>query len=128
MKLKYLIGILLGGVVAVVAVTFALNKQSAYVTIDQAVHSGENVQVRGKWVKEKGAKYSADENIFRFTLRDDKGGTIPVEYKDAKPNNFELAQEVVVGGHVQDGTFEAKTLLTKCPSKYEATSIDVDGK
>lgn len=125
MKPKYIVGGVVGGVVAVVAVAFALSSQSAYVALDDALQSGEHVQVRGTWVKEEGADYNAEENLFRFTLRDEDGKTMPVEYRDAKPNNFELAEEIVVGGRVEDGVFKAKTLLTKCPSKYEATEIDV---
>lgn len=125
MKPKYIIGIIVGCLVAVVAVTFALNSQQTYVTLGDAVESGSLVQVRGTWVKEKGADYNAAENLFRFTIRDEKGNTMPVEYRDAKPNNFELAEEIVVGGRVENGTFAAKTLLTKCPSKYEATEIEV---
>lgn len=126
MKPKYIIGIILGGIIAVVAVTFALNSQQTYVTLADAVESGNQVQVRGTWVKEKGADYNASENVFRFTLRDEDGKVMPVEYREAKPNNFELAEEIVVGGRVENGMFMAKTLLTKCPSKYEATSIDVN--
>lgn len=126
MKPKYIIGMILAGVIAVVAVTFALNSQQTYVTLTQAVESGNKVQVRGTWVKEKGADYNAAENIFRFTIRDEAGKTMPVEYREAKPNNFELAEEIVVGGRVENGMFMAKTLLTKCPSKYEATTIDVN--
>lgn len=128
MKPKYIIGMIVAGIIAVVAVTFALNTQQTYVTLASAVESGRQVQVRGTWVKEKGADYTAAENVFRFTLRDQDGKTMPVEYRDAKPNNFELAEEIVVGGRVENGMFMAKTLLTKCPSKYEATTINVDEK
>ncbi len=124
MKSKYIIGLVLGSVVAVVAVVFAMQSQRTYVTFPEAVESGRQVQVRGTWVKEHGADYSSADNLFTFTLQDEEGNAMPVRYHDAKPNNFELAEEVVVGGRVENHEFVATSLLTKCPSKYEATSID----
>jgi cytochrome c-type biogenesis protein CcmE len=45
---------------------------------------------------------------------------VKVIYDGAKPNNFELANAVVVKGRYQEGYFHASDILTKCPSKYEA--------
>jgi len=42
-----------------------------------------------------------------------------------KPNNFEVADAIVVKGKVKDGTFMASEVLTKCPSKYEATGEEI---
>ncbi len=127
MKPKYLAGAVIGIGLVVVAVLFAVNSQQVYVLFTTAVESGGQVQVRGTWVKEKGSEYNADENLFRFTLRDEAGGEMEVHYHGAKPNNFELAEEVVVGGRVNDGIFAATSVLTKCPSKYEADSISTHG-
>ena len=43
----------------------------------------------------------------------------------AKPNNFEMAENVVAKGKVMDNYFHAKEVLTKCPSKYEGKGQDV---
>jgi cytochrome c-type biogenesis protein CcmE len=45
----------------------------------------------------------------------------------AAPNNFELATSVVAKGrYVAEGDyFHATEVLTKCPSKYEATGAEV---
>ncbi|MCB0711198.1 MAG: cytochrome c maturation protein CcmE [Ignavibacteriae bacterium] len=126
MKPKYIAGLAVGIGLVIVAVLFAVNKQQVYVLFATANESGGQVQVRGDWVKEKGAEYDADNNLFRFTLRDEAGGEMEVHYHDAKPNNFELAEEIVVGGKVENGVFMASSVLTKCPSKYEAESIDVN--
>lgn len=125
MKSKYIIGLVLGSIVAVVAVVFALQTQKTYVTFPEAVESGRQVQVRGTWVKDKGADYNPSENLFTFTMQDEDGNHMPIRFHDAKPNNFELAEEVVVGGRVENGEFLASDLLTKCPSKYEAETIEV---
>jgi cytochrome c-type biogenesis protein CcmE len=41
-----------------------------------------------------------------------------VRYNNPKPANFEEAEQVVVEGRNQDGTFVAENILVKCPSKY----------
>lgn len=57
---------------------------------------------------------------FRLEDKDNVGKTIMVRYKGAVPDTFKPGAEVIVeGGMVGDGMFTAKTLMTKCPSKYE---------
>lgn len=47
-------------------------------------------------------------------------GTIPVAYAGTVPDIFREGIQVVVEGRIAaDGTFEAETLLAKCPSKYQ---------
>jgi len=125
MKPKYIAEMVVAAGVIIVAVVFALDSQQIYMLFDDAVLSGEQVQVRGTWVKGKGAEYNPEANLFTFTLRDEAGGEMKVHYYDAKPNNFELAEEIVVGGRVENKVFVASNVLTKCPSKYEADSIHV---
>ena len=124
MKPKYIAGMVLGAALVGVAIYFAVSNQQIYVLFATANETGGQVQVRGTWVKEKGAEYDPDKNLFRFTLKDEAGGEMEVHYHDAKPNNFELAEEIVVGGKVENDIFAASSVLTKCPSKYEAESID----
>jgi cytochrome c-type biogenesis protein CcmE len=48
------------------------------------------------------------------------GGSIPVAYDGTVPDIFREGIQVVVEGKMgSDGTFEAETLLAKCPSKYQ---------
>jgi cytochrome c-type biogenesis protein CcmE len=48
------------------------------------------------------------------------GETIPVVYAGTVPDIFREGIQVVVEGQMRpDGTFEAETLLAKCPSKYQ---------
>ena len=57
-----------------------------------------------------------------FTLEDqnDPDTTMFVRYTGIVPDTFKDGAEVIVeGGMEQDGTFQAKVLMTKCPSKYE---------
>jgi cytochrome c-type biogenesis protein CcmE len=59
----------------------------------------------------------------RFRLLDSEhpGAAMWVEYKGAVPDTFKPGMEVIVeGGYTPaEGRFNAATLMTKCPSKYE---------
>lgn len=58
----------------------------------------------------------------RFLLedKDDKAVTVAVSYRGTVPDTFKEGAEVIVeGGMEKDGSFSAKTLMTKCPSKYQ---------
>jgi len=58
---------------------------------------------------------------FKLIDKDDKAKTIPVEYKGAVPDTFKPGVEVIVEGgmNASKGVFNAATLMTKCPSKYQ---------
>jgi cytochrome c-type biogenesis protein CcmE len=45
---------------------------------------------------------------------------LPVVYNGILPDMFADGRDVIVEGHVESGVFRARTLLTTCPSKYEA--------
>lgn len=51
-----------------------------------------------------------------------------VDFKGALPDTFKEDVEVIVeGAFAQDGkTFKARTLVTKCPSKYEEQSKEME--
>lgn len=57
-----------------------------------------------------------------FGLEDqhDRTNTMLVRYTGVVPDTFKDGAEVIVEGGVQkDGSFEARVLMTKCPSKYQ---------
>lgn len=57
---------------------------------------------------------------FRLLDKDDAALAIPVVYKGLVPDTFKPGAEVIVeGGMGENGMFSAKTLMTKCPSKYQ---------
>ena len=57
---------------------------------------------------------------FRLEDKDNKVQTIVVRYKGAVPDTFKPGAEVIVEGAMEHGgAFNAKTLMTKCPSKYQ---------
>lgn len=66
-----------------------------------------------------------------FDLLDkvDESKHLRVEFKGAVPDTFKPDVEVIVEGSFSpDGqVFKAKTLVTKCPSKYEEKSQQMEG-
>lgn len=114
----------IGGILIALAAGLALNAfQSTltpYVTVAQAKEHGGTVQVAGIMVKGSG-RYAPSTNKLVFELREDGGAQMAVEYDGARPVNFEDASKVVAVGRYDKRreVFEAKELLTKCPTKYK---------
>ncbi len=73
-------------------------------------------------VKAQGLQYAEKKGV-RFQIEDKKDHTrsLWVEYNGAVPDTFKPGAEVIVEGHMerQSDTFAARTLMTKCPSKYQ---------
>ncbi len=75
-------------------------------------------------VAAEGLEYDAQSLGVHFLLADseDPALRIPVQYRGVVPDLFEPGAEVILEGgfDVQEaGFFNAKSLMTKCPSKYE---------
>jgi cytochrome c-type biogenesis protein CcmE len=65
----------------------------------------------------------------RFRVRDIEGGskqTVTVVYRGSVPDQFKVGRDLVVDGSLRNGVFVAApgSMVTKCPSKYTATSAD----
>ncbi len=68
-------------------------------------------------------KVGRDGRTIRFRLRDVNGSaSVRVVYTGSVPDLFRPGRDVAVGGELRSGVFvgEPGTLVTKCPSKYEA--------
>jgi cytochrome c-type biogenesis protein CcmE len=60
-----------------------------------------------------------DPNYYEFYAIDTTGTERKVVYHNAKPQDIERTDKVVLIGYSRQGYFEAKDILRKCPSKYE---------
>lgn len=124
MKKVYIIA----GIMIAVAVSLFVMAQedlSTYATISQAVESGSRVKIAGQLAKDMEMIYDPveDPNLFTFYIRDDEGATQKVVLLQAKPQDFELSEQVVLTGRMQEGAFVATDVLMKCPSKYKDEEI-----
>jgi len=116
MKAKYIFGIVI--IVAFIAwAGISFNKTlTPYVSISEAKSAATTVQVKGQRVDD--GTFDTNNNLFTFRLVDEQGEQITVVYDGAKPGNFEQASEIVCVGKYENGSFKAKQILVKCPSKY----------
>lgn len=105
-----------------------MGSTSEYANFTKAAENPtKDFHVVGTWVKEKGLTYDPkiDANYFAFILRDEKGRESKVVYHNNKPADFERSERVVVVGHMEKNEFEANQILMKCPSKYNAGTVEV---
>jgi len=108
-------------VVAVAVVITTMTDSSTYSDFTEAARKpGKELHIIGKLNKERPLEYDAQKNAnqFSFYLIDDKGVEKKVIYNNAKPQDFEKSEKVVIIGSMQGDQFMAKSLLLKCPSKY----------
>jgi len=100
-----------------------------YLTVSEALASSEmksGNEFRMEGHVEAGTINIADDNLgAKFQIKDDKN-SIPVSYRGTIPDMFSDDIDVVVQGYfdVKEGVFKAHTLLTSCPSKYEASEME----
>ena len=125
MKLK----VIIGSVIIVVFIIFGaysfLQSTVEYTDFEHARTTSKKVQVKGTWLQDQEAEYSVTSNQFVFHMADDKNTPMKVVLDGPKPNNFEVATSIVVKGRYHEGYFHATEILTKCPSKYEASGSEV---
>ena len=81
---------------------------------------GENVRVEGH-VATGSVQRESVGRLLKFTISDTVSGeSLAVVYSGVVPDTFKADSDVVVEGSIGlDGVFQAQTIMTKCPSKYE---------
>jgi cytochrome c-type biogenesis protein CcmE len=125
MKKIYIIaGLMLA--VAIVVLVSATGDMSTYTTFAEATGS-RKVKIAGQLAKDKAMEYNPekDPNYFSFFIQDADGVEKKVVLLAAKPQDFELSEQIVVTGKMQDETFIATDLLMKCPSKYKDEEVTI---
>lgn len=95
-----------------------------YLTVSEVQQNGaellgERVRVSGPVVIGS-ENWNAQEVTLRFAIEDDAGAQLPIVFFGPRPDNFQRAAEAIIEGELlADGSFQADTLLLKCPSRYE---------
>jgi cytochrome c-type biogenesis protein CcmE len=86
---------------------------------DSASMVGQRIRVNGA-VMADSEDWNAQEITLRFSIEDENGATLPIVFYGPRPDNFQRAASAIVEGELlADGSFQADTLLLKCPSRYE---------
>jgi cytochrome c-type biogenesis protein CcmE len=110
---------------AIVLLTNAAGDVSTYANFSDAEKNGQRVKVAGTLSKDKEMEYKpeVDPNYFSFYIKDAEGEERKVVLLGAKPQDFELSEQIVLTGSMKGDTFVATEMLLKCPSKYKDEEI-----
>jgi cytochrome c-type biogenesis protein CcmE len=80
---------------------------------------GEQVRLSGR-VVDGSVRVDAANGVVTFVVAD-RTSQVPVRFEGAAPDTLEGGANAVAEGTLgTDGTFHAKTLLAKCPSKFSS--------
>ena len=97
-----------------------------YLTIDEFLSrreavAGDGLRVAGR-VAGESMRWNPSTLDLRFRLASFDGHDgVDVTYNGILPDMFAEGRDVIVEGtYARDGVFRARTLMTSCPSKYEA--------
>lgn len=127
-QLKFLAGIaIILGTVGFLVWTAVDQTKMYMITVPEFLEAGEayadsTVRIAGK-VAPGSMSWDADTRELEFTVVDMTGkpGELRVHYSGLLPDMFAEGRDVVVEGpYTRSVPFEARSVLTACPSKYEA--------
>lgn len=129
MKKIHLIGIAMIGI-AIFLLSQVAGDMSTYATFKDADQDGNKVKIAGQLAKDKEIIYNPekDPNYTSFYMRDADGEERKIVLLAAKPQDFELSEQLVLTGKMDGDTFVATDMLTKCPSKYKDEEIYIKGE
>ncbi|HUI24736.1 MAG TPA: cytochrome c maturation protein CcmE [Candidatus Kryptonia bacterium] len=128
-KKRFLVGAaLLVGTVTYLVYAGVRESSVYYLTIEEFLPkkeslAGEGIRVAGRvQAGSVDKKTSSTGTELRFVLSDfGKDGGVPVQYTGILPDMFAEGRDVIVEGkYAHDGVLRAQTIMTSCPSKYEA--------
>lgn len=125
MNIKMIIGVVVIVVALIFGATTFIETNIEYMDFTKAEKINKKVQVKGKWVMEKESQFNSQTSQFSFYMVDESNRECKVVLDGGKPNNFEIATEIVAKGRFKNGYFHANEVLTKCPSKYEGDGTAV---
>lgn len=120
MKKSHIIAIIVIAV-SIAAIAGSLTETSTYADFEEAYgNPGREYHVVGTLDRTEEIIYNpeVDPMLTQFTMIDDKGERKQVSLLQAKPQDFERSESVVLIGKVDQGQFKATDILMKCPSKY----------
>ncbi len=121
----YLVIIVVISVALAIGISFYgdTSKYVCFAEADEIAKESPNLQLHivTTLVKEKGDIYEPqkDPNYYQFYAKDTAGVERKVIYRNAKPQDMDRTDKVVIIGYSKSDYFEAKDILKKCPSKYE---------
>ena len=130
-NMKFVIGgLVLVIIVAALMVQATMTTGAYYMTVDEINRAGaslvgERVRVSGS-VVDGSEDWTPQEVTLRFKIAGEDGAQLPIVFFGPRPDNFQRAASAIVEGELlPDGSFQAESLLLKCPSRYEEEPEEV---
>jgi cytochrome c-type biogenesis protein CcmE len=115
--------IILVGIAAMIVGLLAYSVDfSTYDTVASARQKpGKYVHLIAKLDMSQPVEYDPikNPNYLSFHAVDSLGGQTKVIYRNSKPSDLEKSERIVMKGSMENGHFECKEILLKCPSKYK---------
>ena len=124
--IKIIIGALVVVVAVGVLVWVGVGRGSVYYySVSELLAKGPSDQIRVSGELVQGTVQGMGTANLKFVIhdRDQAAKTMPVAFSGVVPDSFRDqadAEVVAEGSFGTDGAFTAKSLVAKCPSKYEA--------
>jgi len=121
MKKTHIVALILIAVAIATLISF-MGDVTTYETIASAKQKpGRFVNLIAKVDKSRPMNYDPikNPNYLTFTALDTLGNSIEVIYHNSRPQDMEKSERLVLKGKVENGVFECKDILLKCPSKYK---------
>jgi cytochrome c-type biogenesis protein CcmE len=120
MKRTHIIVLVLIAASIAVLISYTGNLTTYETVASARQKEGKFVRMIAKWNKGP-IEYDAirNPNYMVFTAVDTLGQATQVVYRNSKPTDFEKSERLVLNGRMQEGHFECKDILMKCPSKYK---------
>jgi cytochrome c-type biogenesis protein CcmE len=126
-RFKFVVGISLIAISVGLLVYTAVDQTKMYMlTVAEylsakSAYSGQTLRIAGR-VREDSMLWTEETRELKFTLDDiTNEGSVDVQYVGLLPDMFSEGRDVIVEGpQTSDEIFRATTVLTSCPSKYEA--------
>lgn len=123
-KTKFIIG----GLVIALAVVYLIytgvqSSAAYYLTVDelyakQSAMMDKQVRVSGM-VDATTIDYNNKDLILKFNIMGDGEQQLPIVFNGPQPDQMREGAEAIVEGTFDGNVFAAKTLLLKCPSRYD---------
>jgi cytochrome c-type biogenesis protein CcmE len=119
---------IIGGALIIIAIVFLMVlglKSGATYYYEVSELSARGPSLAGKTVRVAGEVAPDVEHevgTLRFRIIDiaSQNTTLPVVYQGPVPDTFQAGRDIVVEGkYAPGGVFEATSIITKCPAKYQ---------
>ena len=128
-KIKFIVG----GVIIALAILYLIytgvqSSAAYFLTVDELYAKGPAMENRTVRVSGKVDATTIDFNnrdlILNFDVVSDKGTKMHVVFNGPKPDQMREEAEAIMEGKYNGNTFQAQTLLLKCPSRYQEGTIE----